>query len=301
MTSSVNQRNELFKKIQLSGVTIKQEALNILETEFKNNQSAYESVDVFISLLISTFLKIDCADYVIDTEVAQKAIDALKEIRKNENSNKNYHENKIIVTNADVTENINKNCVQSHFIHHYNQLVKYVKKLPVFESGQFSLTTVDDLNIYDSTKELKCVLFAMIRPYPCRIMQYLLEDATGKIPVSFSSEVVWREWAIFQNGIYLIEAIYHRQNDSLIITSIGSVPPMKSILPKCIQPNNDILSVDNEMIILLIDIHLDDSYTMNALKFLFAGYECLDKVPDCFILIGDFVSKPTNMLQFKSN
>lgn len=300
MDSSINQRNELSRKIQLSGVTIKQDALNILERELKNNQSAYESVDEFISLLISMFLKIDCTDYVVDSEIAQKAIDAIKENRKNENLKKNYNENRIIIKNIDITENV-KNCTESHFIYHYNQLVKFVKKLPVFESGQFTLTTVDDLNIYDSSKELKCILFAKIRPYPCRIMQYLLEDATGKIPVTFSSDIVWREWAIFQNGIYLIEAIYHRQNDSLMITSIGSVPPMKSILPKCISPNYDKLSVDNEMIILLVDIHLDKDCTINALKFLFAGYDCLDNVPGCFILIGDFVSKPTDMLQFKSN
>lgn len=296
--------NQLLKKFQMNGLNVRQDALNIFESEFKHGQPSYRSIDDFITVLIDKMLtEMNCDDYIIDSEMAQKAIDILRDSRQTQQPNE-QDPNQIIVRNA---VDLEQQILGSNFEFHYQQLVKQLKKLPAFESGQFRLMNIDDLNTYESNIEIKCIVFAMIRYDPTRIMQFLLEDPTGKIPIHLSSQIVWREWATFQHGIYLIEGIYEGQRDSFQITSIG-LPPMPIQLnsienvPNTIDDDDDHNDNDNDddrMLIFLTDVHLDQPTTMEALKFLFTGYNSLQQVPEIFILIGDFSSTPIDNFDFK--
>ena len=291
--SSSNYRNQLLRKFQMNGLNVRHDALNIFESEFKHGQPPYESIDDFITVLIDKMLtQMTCEDYIINSEMAQKAIEILRDSRQTQQPNQ-QNQNQIVIRNTiDLEQSL-----ESNFKFHYQQLVKQLKKLSVFESGQFRLMTIDELNTYESNIEIKCIVFAMIRHDPSRIMQFLLEDPTGKIPFQLSSQIVWREWATFQHGIYLIEGLYEGRKDSFQITSIG-LPPLP-IQSNSIDNVANHVDDDDRMLILLADIHLDQPTTMEALKFLFNGYNSLQQVPDIFILIGNFSSTPVDNFDFK--
>ena len=192
----------------------------------------------------------------------------------------------------------------SQFSHQYSQLVTALKSLPVFESGQFKLTSIDELNTYDSSIEFKCVVFALIRKDPSRILEFLLEDPTGKVPVSFHPDhTTFREWATLENGIYLVEGTYDAQRDSLLVKSIGLPPPINSMLPSTSNDDETLTTsisvVKDSMVIILADIHLDNPKTFEGLKFLFAGYSQVEQVPEVFVLIGNFTSTPVDQFDLK--
>ncbi|OTF69368.1 DNA polymerase epsilon subunit 2-like protein, partial [Euroglyphus maynei] len=71
MSSTIN--NQLLKKFQLNGLNVRQDALNIFESEFKHGQPPYQSIDDFITVLIDKMLtQMTCEDYIINVEMAQK-------------------------------------------------------------------------------------------------------------------------------------------------------------------------------------------------------------------------------------
>ena len=183
------------------------------------------------------------------------------------------------------------------FSEQYNQLMKLLKKLPVFESGEFHLTSIDDLITYDSSIELDCIVFGLVRRDPSRIMDFLIEDPTGKVPIIFQPTTNWREWATLENSIYLVEGSYDSQRDSLLVKSIGLPPPPMSLLP---EPSSSTTPTkESSIVIILSHIYLDQPKTFEALKFLFTGYSQSVDIPQVFVLMGNFVSKHVNQFEFK--
>lgn len=289
-------RSDLFKRLQINGLNVRVDALSVLEAELQHANPPYDSIDDFISQLCSVLMKISIENYLIDAEIAQKAVDLLQKERNHTDMNQATISKSVLIKNV----NADKQTLCINFKSQYNKLLKSLKQLPAFEGGKFHLTSIDELNTYDSSIELKCILFALIRKDPSRIMQYLLEDPTGKVPVTFNNDVTnWREFTTFENGIYLIEGSYDGKEDIFAISSIGLPPPIANTLPD--RSDNTILDDDqsDSMIIVLSDIHLDDSNTIKALKSLFLGYNSLANVPEMFVLIGNFVSKPVDQFEFK--
>lgn len=285
-------RSELSRRLQINGLNVRVSALTIFEAEIKHGDPPYESVDDFINSLCLILLKISIENFVIDEEIAQKAVDLLREER-GRRAVVSTSNNSILIKNVSVVSQ------STNLKHHYNQLLRSVKQLPVFESGQFRLTSVDELNTYDSSIELKCIVFALLRRDPSRIMQYLLEDSTGKVPVQFSPDTNWREFATFENGLYLVEGSYHGREDMFSAHSIGLPPPSDHTLPP--QVNTESMEESDCLVIIVSDIHLDDPDTISALETLFNGYDSLAEVPEMFVLVGDFTSKPVDKFEFKGS
>ncbi|KPM03766.1 DNA polymerase epsilon subunit 2-like protein [Sarcoptes scabiei] len=287
-------RSQFMKKLQLSGFIVKQDALNVFESEFRCGNS-YESIDDFVSQLLTVFAKIDFQDYVVDITLAQEAVNELRKAR-DEIEAKSSSETiiKNIIPHSFTT-------MSNDFKFQYEHLVQSLKRLPVFESGQFTLMTIDDLNTYESNVPIKSIVFALIRKDPSKIMQFILEDPTGTIPATFSSKIVWKEWATFENAIYLIEGSYEGQRDSFVMTTIGLNPPIQSIFP---EPINDCQQIERDasdpMIVIISEIYLNEPETLKALRILFNGYN-ESIAPDFFILIGNFSSITLSENEIKAN
>ncbi|KAH9406861.1 DNA polymerase epsilon subunit 2 [Tyrophagus putrescentiae] len=291
-------RSELSRRLALSGLQIRSNALTLFEAELGHGVPPYQSVDDFIGQLTDILLtKISTESMVIGPELATQAVDALREHRR------------LAVSSSQLADSADRRLgtrtTAKAFAGHYNQLLAALKRLPAIESGQFRLTAIDELNTYDSSVELPCIVYALLRKDPSRISEYLLEDPTGKVPVAFSREATtYREWATFENGIYLVEGVYDAVRDAVLVKSIGLPPPIASMLPESAseeeqQSSNS--SRGESMVVVIADIHLDNARTIEALKYLFAGYCKLDQVPEVFVLMGDFTESRVDSFTLKDH
>lgn len=299
-TKNDQNRRELIKQLQLAGFTTCHNALAVLEDEYahqavSNSKPIYNSVADFIDCLCHVVMRMSCVDCVMSKEVAEEAVQRMRQARKQEDPEVQSSEpsppnNTILIKNVNTQGVAGRSSVpRTNFKHHYDQLSKALRKLPLFESGTFVLTGLDELNTYDSSIEYKCVVFALLRRNPLKIMDFMLEDPSGQVPATFSLDTTdWREPFTLMNGIYLIEGSYDGKADMFTIESIG-LPPMIAETFREIKkrPSPD---EDDPLVIILNNVHLDDPGTFEALKHLFTGYGQCDDVPQMFILIGNFTS-----------
>lgn len=302
-------RSELSRRLALSGLQIRSNALTLFEAELGHGVPPYQSVDDFIGQLTDILLtKISTESMVIGPELATKAVEALREHRRLAVSSSQLADSAewIVIRNVvESAESTTRTAGEKAFGGHYSQLLAALKRLPALESGQFRLTTIDELNTYDSSLELPCIVYALLRKDPSRISEYLLEDPTGKVPVAFSREATtYREWATFENGIYLVEGVYDAVRDAVLVKSIGLPPPIASMLPSLTAEESAALTANvskpaSSMVVVIADIHLDNAKTLEALKYLFTGYSQVDQVPEVFVLMGDFTEKRVNRFTFK--
>ncbi len=298
-------RSELSRRLALSGLQIRSNALTLFEAELGHGVPPYQSVDDFIGQLTDILLtKISTESMVIGPELATQAVEALREHRRLAVSSSQLADSAEWIVIKNVVESAaGTRTTAKAFAGHYNQLLAALKRLPAIESGQFRLTAIDELNTYDSSVELPCIVYALLRKDPSRISEYLLEDPTGKVPVAFSREATtYREWATFENGIYLVEGVYDAVRDAVLVKSIGLPPPIASMLPESAseeeqQSSNS--SRGESMVVVIADIHLDNARTIEALKYLFAGYCKLDQVPEVFVLMGDFTESRVDSFTLK--
>ena len=285
--------DELLKRFQLNGMNARVEALSLFDSEFKHARPPYNCLEDFINDLLDVFnLKMNVAQTIIDEDLAQKAIEELRRFRKNEKVVINQEVVDSIIFKNVTVESLDSNVGQkvgSQFNHHYNQLIKGLKKLPVFESGQFRLTTVDELNTYISPTPLKAIVLGLLRRDASKMGSFLLEDPTGKIPIHFfmkDGQTIWREWATFDNGIYLVEGFYNGEEDVFIVNSIGLAPPT----PFLNTGESKTPSSNSSMFVIVNDIHLDNAAAFEGIRFLLNGYNQIEQIPEVFVLIGDFLS-----------
>jgi len=272
-------RQEISKRLQINGLQARSEALSIIESELLHGYPPYQSIDQFISLLSQVLLmKCDTNWFIIDADIAHKAIDYLRESRIC-----NTADNQLLVKNVMTSSGES----QKNYLNHLNQLQKHLMKHKLFSGLQYKLTPIDSL-ITSTDESINCIVFGFLFKDPSKISQYLIEDSSGKVPVAFTEDTQWRDSVIVENSFVLIEGTYYSEKDCLYVDTIGLSPPIN--INSSEDESNSCERV-GRMIVILSDIHLDDSTTVEKLKVLLTGYNSMVPIPDCFIFVGDFVSK----------
>lgn len=297
-------RHEIHKKFQLNGFNLKRSALKyvylylliiylfsdaitMMESEYLNGYPPYQSLDEFIKE-ISKILMLKCKtdSFIIDSNTAQSAVDHIKQMKLGQ-----PYDQSLVVKNV-FCETENKS---GKHLHHYMTLFKNVGKHPVFQR-EFKLNQIDQLITSDVS--LDCIVLGFLRKDHSKLAANLiLEDATGQVPISFTSDTQYRDKLIVENSFVLVEGNYQTEEDNLYVNSIG-LPPISSSNSE----QNEPIQHEGRMIVILHDVNLDDESTVRKLKILLTGYNSNDPVPDCFIFIGDFLfDKNTNQEDFKGN
>jgi predicted phosphodiesterase len=282
-------RNEISKRLKINGLNVRSEALSLMESELLNGYPNYQSIDEFISL-ITNILVINCDTnwFIIDAKTAQKAIDILRESRICKTV-----DNQLLVKN--VLTDCDNHSITNNYLHHFHQLFESLNKHKLFAQSNHKLTKIDDL--ITSSHDLNCIVFGFLFKDSTKISRYLIEDSSGRVPVVFTEETQWRDDIMVENSFVLIEGNYDSQEDCLHVNEIGLTPPTD--INTTINVSNG-LSRLGRMIVIISDIHLNDEKTINKLKALFTGYNSMVPIPDCFLFVGDFLSKQcTDVSDFK--
>ena len=285
-------RKELQRRAEISGLQLMSAALDLMETEVVNAFPSYESIDDFLKHFIRVLMTDRRPDsYLIDAQTAQKTIDKLREQRVSRTT-----DNQLVVKNVVNSEDNNRQIKSKKYLQHLIQLSKHLEKHPIFHSKNFKLTKIDSL-IISSDESIDCIVFGFLMKDPSKINEFVVEDNTGKVPLVFTDETQFRNDLIIENSFVLIEGSYDSSRDVLEVDAIGLPPPID--LKSTIEISNNLPRL-GRMVVVLSDIHLDDNQTLEKLQTLLTGYESTVPVPDVFILVGDFLSRPCEEVsQFK--
>lgn len=258
-----------------------------MKDEFEKGFPPYKTFDEFMTKISDVLIVQTCAEsLIIDAKIAQESLKFLDEKKKYDSANG------IIVKNV-----IFKDKDQFDWQAHYQFIIKTLYRNPLFASDEYGINKIDDL-VSSKNDQEGCAVVGLLRRSLNRVSSFTLEDGTGSVPLKFSSDSTdWRDAVIAENCFVLIEGKYEAENknsDMLVVEKIGSIPLLiRSARSLTQNLNND------QMIVMVHDIYLDSKQTRDKLKTLFIGYNSAPKVPQCFILIGNFFSKSNNIAKLK--
>ena len=279
-------RKELQKRLEINGLNVKLSAISLMESELFNAFPSYPSVDHFVHQFLQILVtnhKLD--SFLIDSQIAEQVIEEMREKRITRTA-----DNQLIVKNV-----INSSNTSKSYLQHLIQLSKHLKKHPVFQSKSFKLTKIDSL-ITSTELSIDCIVFGFLMKDSSKINDFLIEDNSGRVPLEFTEETQFRDSLIVENSFVLIEGTYNSSKDCLRVEGIGHSPPID--LNSIIEMSNSI-ERSGRMIVIISDIHLDDSKTLDKLQTLLTGYDSMvPPIPDSFIFVGDFLSKPTTDVSY---
>ena len=275
-------RKDMQKRLQISGLNVLSSALSLMESEVLNAYPSYDSIDDFIKQFIDIVVNEHKLDsFIIDSKIAQQVIDQLRERRVSRTSDNEFLVKNVVKSDA---RKANKTYLQ-----HFKQLYKHLEKHPIFQkSKNFKVTKIDSL-ITSEEEAIDCIVFGFLYKDSSKINEFVVEDDSGKVPLVFTDETQFRDSLIIENSFVLIEGTYSSSKDTLFVEGVGHSPPID--LNSTIEASNSLQRV-GRMLVVISDIHLDDNNTLDKLQTLFTGYNSMVPIPDSFIFVGDFMSKP---------
>ena len=275
-------RKELQKRVQISGLNVLSSALTLMESEVLNAYPSYDSIDDFIKQFLDIVVNEHKLDsFMIDSKTAQQVIDELRERRVSRTA-----DNEFLVKNVVISSDTRK--ANNTYLQHFKQLYKHLERHHIFHTNNFKLTKIDSL-ITSDEETIDCIVFGFIFKDSSKINEFMIEDDSGKVPLVFTDETQFRDSLILENSFVLIEGIYSSSKDTLLVESIGQSPPID--LNSTIDSSNRLQRI-GRMLVIISDIHLDDDKTLDKMQTLLTGYNSMVPIPDSFIFVGDFLSKP---------
>lgn len=167
-------------------------------------------------------------------------------------------------------------------------------------SQSFDLTSVLQLqNTYRGS--LPCHVFGFMGRDRSKLRQYWLEDDSGRVELTWATNVQRRSVLLLENTFVLVEGVYHSLANQLLVERIGYLPPAVVYPQSMIEPSPIDSTAANQseanMFVLLRDVHLDKREVLSKLQILFAGFDAVNPTPHFFVMIGPFASRtlPTNV------
>ncbi|CAG2175999.1 unnamed protein product [Oppiella nova] len=219
--------------------------------------------------------------FLVDADTTQEVINELRDRRITTTT-----DNQLIVKN--VANDGNNGNKSKTFLKHLIQLRQHLQRHPIFDTKNFKLTEIDSL-ITSSKETIECLVFGFLMKNSSKINEFLIEDNSGRVPVVFTDETQFRDSLAVENSFVLIEGTYDSPKDCLYVDSIGQSPPID--LSSTLEVSNS-LQRTGRMLVVVSDVHLDDENTLDKLKTLLTGYDSMVPIPDAFVFVGDFMSKP---------
>jgi hypothetical protein len=165
-------------------------------------------------------------------------------------------------------------------------------------SQSFDLMSVLQLqNTYRGS--LPCHVFGYMGRDRAKVRQFWLEDDSGRVELSWATNVQRRSVVLLENTFVLVEGVYHSLANQLLVERIGYLPPAVVYPQSMLEPSLPVTSDHSEanMFVLLRDVHLDRREVLSKLQILFAGFDAVSPTPHFFVLVGPFSSRtlPTNV------
>lgn len=304
----VETRQRLSKLLQLHGYSACREALLLLEHHYTSS-TGYDTMEEFITKInqVITF-QIEAESSVIDESLAFKLVQNLsgKSSEKSsyqpvdvteDDANIAEHPKQtnlnIKITNIDCRDDETKQenndqkkslyleSTSPEFNLHYNFLMKKLTSMPIFQ-GEFKITSLAELTA-SSQRSIRCICFGYLTKDISKIDEYILTDSSGRVPVRFTHDTIFRNRLLYSNCLVIIEGVYLNPDDMLFAANIGLPPILLASLS-----DKSLAHSEEKLIIVLKDLYLDDDDVCNSLKSLFTGYNLMEDPPILFILIGDF-------------
>ncbi|CAG2101249.1 unnamed protein product [Medioppia subpectinata] len=243
----------------------------------------YESCDQFIRQFIHhLMIGHKLAECLVDAQTARLVVQEMRDKR----ITRTVDDSQLVVKNVADDDNHSKK--SKSYLRHLTQLRQHLEKHPVFNSKNFRLTPIDSL-ITTSDESVDCIVFGFLVKNASKINELVVEDNTGRVPLVFTDDTQFRDALVVENSFVIIEGTYDSPKDCLYVESIGQSPPID--LSSAVEVSDGLQRI-GRMLVVISDIHLDDENTLDKLKTLLTGYDSMVPIPDAFLFVGDFMSKP---------